>query len=277
MIDVDSVTMTDSDRVKNIKKFFFENAHKSRIGHLPSALSCLEILYTLYNKVANITKQNKGDINRDRVILSKEHAKFGQVCTLFECGLVEKIVVDTYLQDGGFCGHDMYNIVGSQQISAIDISCGSLGHGLGVGAGIAFANRKHNVYVIVGDGELQEGSCWEALMFIGHLQLKNIVVIVDRNNQQIDNLTKNIINTHKFCPNAIKAFDFEIIECNGHSVAELEQAIKSKSNQPKCVVANTIKGKEIHNNLSKYNFATYHWGCTTDDEYREAILKVDNG
>ena len=270
-------TIIDNDRIKNIKKFLLENAHKSRIGHLPSALSCLEILYTIYNKIADITNQNKGDINRDRVILSKEHARFGQVCTLFECGLVEKEVVDTYLQDGGFCGHDMYNIVGSQKILAVDISCGSLGHGLGVGAGIAFANQKHNVYVIIGDGELQEGSCWEALMLIGHLQLKNITIIVDRNNQQIDNLTKNIVNTHKFCPNAIKAFDFDIIECDGHNIAELEMAIKSTTNQPKCVIANTIKGKEIYKNLEKYNFALYHWGCTTDDELKDAIKEVYRG
>lgn len=267
--------ISDTERIKKIKKLFFTAAYKNHIGHLPSALSSLEILYVLYNKIANITKNNVADRNRDRVIISKEHARFAQVCVLNEIGLVDSDVVDSYLQDGAVAGHDMYNVVGSPKIAAIDIASGSLGHGLGVGIGLAVAN-PNNIYVIVGDGELQEGSCWEAIMFIGHNKLKNITLIIDRNNQQIDNLTKNIINSSKFAPDAIKAFGFDVIECDGHNVDELTNALKLQTEKPKCIIANTIKGKEIHNYVEKYGYAVYHWFGLNKEEYYSAIKEVEN-
>lgn len=265
----------DTERIKNIKKKFFTTAYKNHIGHLPSALSCLEILYVLYNKISNITKDNVAAQNRDRIILSKEHARFAQVCVLNEMGLLDDDVVETYLQDGAIAGHDMYNVVGSPKIASVDIASGSLGHGLGVGIGLAIAN-PNNMYVIVGDGELQEGSCWESIMFIGHHKLKNLTLIIDRNNQQIDNLTKNIINSSKFAPEAIKAFNFDVIECNGHNVDELTNAFRLQTEKPKCIIANTIKGKEIHNCIEKYGYAVYHWFGLKEEEYRRAIKEVEN-
>lgn len=275
-MDNDSNTNNDNRRIKNIKKIFFDTAYKNHLGHLPSALSSMEILYTLYNKAANITKENVSALNRDRVIISKEHCRFAQICVLYEKGLVSKKVLDTYMTNGAPAGHDMYNFVGSDDIAAVDIASGSLGHGIGLSIGFALANPIDNIYVIVGDGELQEGSCWESIMFIGHNNIKNVTIIVDRNNQQIDNLTKNIINSSKFAPDAIKAFDFDVIECYGHSISELETALNKKSDKPKCIIANTIKGKEIIKNRDKYGFAVYHWTTMNEEEYKSAIQEVEN-
>lgn len=266
----------DIQRIKAIKKMFFDVAYKNQIGHLPSALSALEIMYVLYNKIANITAQNAGDKVRDRVIISKEHCRFAQLCVLVEKGLVSRDVLDTYLKNGAMCGHDMYNIVGEPEIAAIDVSSGSLGHGLGVGIGLALAAPQQHIYVIVGDGELQEGSCWEALMFIGHNQVKNLTVIVDRNNQQIDNFTKNIVNSSAFAPKAIEAFGFEVKECHGHSIGELTQVLQEKTDKPKCLIANTIKGKEILPMLDRFGFALFHWGPLTENDYKKALAEVEN-
>lgn len=269
------IETNDAKRIKEIKSIFLENAYKKYLGHLPSALSCLEILYVLYNKCANIDKYNYKSINRDKIIISKEHSRFAQICVLYEKGLIPFEVIENYMNDGGLAGHDMFNFVGSDKIAAIDIASGSLGLGLSVGVGLALANRKDNIYVIVGDGELQEGSCWEALMFIGQNKLKNIIVIIDCNREQIDDCTENIINTTKFAPEAIKQFGFEVIECDGHNITNLEKVInKEVTNLPKCIVANTIKGKEIRFMQKSLGCAYFHWQYMQKEDYERAIKGI---
>lgn len=269
--------MTDAERIKKIKKMFLNQAYKLNIGHLPSAFSAMEILYVLYNKIANITKDNMTDLVRDRVIISKEHCRFAQVAVLYEKGLLDDDVWNTYMQDGGYAGHDLYNLVSGQKLAAIDVASGSLGHGLGVGTGLALGCPKNHVYVLVGDGELQEGSCWDALMFIGYRQIKNITVIVDRNNQQIDDKTQKIINSSDIAPDAIKILGFDVLECDGHSVEELEKALNTKTTKPKCLIANTIKGRELMPMLDKYGFALFHWVRLDEEDFKHALLEVENG
>ena len=267
--------LSDTERVKELKRFFLKNACKNGVGHLVSSLSALEILFVLYNKVANITKENARAPLRDRIVISKEHCRYAQACVLYEKGLISKSVMTSYMKNGGFMGHDMYNIVGPEKIAAVDIASGSLGHGLGVGAGLALADKDHNIYVVVGDAELQEGSCWEAIMFIGHNCLKNVVMIVDRNQMQIDDYTKNIIRTSDFCPQALEAFDWDVIECDGHDVESLEKALRKPTNKPKCVVGNTIKGKELYFLRDKYGMAPSHWMGIDDTELEKALQEVN--
>ncbi len=177
-------TKSDIQLLKDVKKDIIRINNKAGVGHCPSSFSSLEIMYVLYSKIANITKQNANDLQRDRVIISKEHCYAGRVCLLAKLGLIPSSYLDTYIEKDGKLAHDIYGLVGDKEIACLDVSSGSLGHGLGVGAGLAVGSPKNNIYVIVGDGELQEGSCWEALNFIGYHKIKNLTVIVDKNNMQ---------------------------------------------------------------------------------------------
>ena len=257
---------SDKDKIYELKKYFFDNAFKYKVSHLPSALSALDILYVLYNKIVNITKENASDVNRDRVIISKEHCRWAQVCVLVDCGLLDEKYIPSFKKDGGALGHDMYNLVSDEHIDAVDVATGSLGHGPGVGAGLAW-NSKHNVYVIVGDGELQEGSVWEAIMFAGHHNLRNLTIILDRNQLQIDDYTKNIINSSDNAKARFESFGFKVIECDGHDTEQLEKAFKQQLDCPKCIIANTIKGKEIDFIREEVGAARFHWSILRPQDY----------
>lgn len=250
--------------ILEIKKVMAQLA--SYAGHLTSSLSSLEILYSLYTTI-NINRDNLDDIkNCDLVIISKEHARLAQVCVLAQLGLIDKKLLNGYIKDGGLLGHDMYNVVGSKEISAVDYASGSLGHGAGVGIGFALANRKRNIYVIVGDGELQEGSLWEAFMFAIQYKLKNLIIIIDKNCLQIEEYTKNIIDSTSNIENKMSAFGFDIISCDGHNIAELKKAIQQETTNPKCIVASTIKGRGIEFLLKEVGFPIFHHSSFCYDE-----------
>lgn len=266
----------DSIRIKNIKKCFLDNAHRLHLGHLPSALSSLEILYVLYNKIANITNENVDNGQRDRVIISKEHCRFAQACVLVENGLLDASILDSYLQNGSLLGHDIYNVVGSPKVAAVDVSSGSLGHGLGVGGGLAWGGQNQ-IFVVLGDGELQEGTCWEAAMFAGQNQLSNLTAIIDCNKVQLDNFTKEIINTSEMAAGAFKSFGFDVFECDGHNIEELEKTLKIKSSKPKCVIAHTIKGKELLHMRQNLGFAFSHWSGMNENDYKLALEEIERG
>ena len=244
-------------RLKSIKRLILETALKMNVGHIPSSLSCVEILYTLYNMITNITVNNSGVQERDRVILSKEHARLGQVCVLAECGLISREYLDSFLSDGGVLGHDLYGIVSEHEIQAIDVSCGSLGHGLSVGIGFALG-VKNNVYVILGDGECQEGSVWEGFMFAAHnrYRLKNLTIVIDKNDVQIDNFVKDTINVNVI--ECCKIFGFDVNECDGHDILSLQKAFRKKSDKTKCIIDHTVKGKGLEFWIEKEGFSYTH-------------------
>lgn len=266
---------TEIDEIKQLKKNIVDVTRNAGVGHIPSSFSSLEILYVLYNKIVNISLDNATDKIRDRVIISKEHCYAARICLFAMMGLIPKEYLDTYIKDDGKLAHDLYGLVGDKKIAALDVSTGSLGHGLGVGIGLAYGNDS-NVYVIVGDGELQEGSCWEAILFIGQNQIKNLTVVVDCNQMQIDDFTKNIIDTSSDIGKKFSAFNFDVIECDGHNMQELEKAFKAKCDKPKCVVAHTIKGKEFQfackNGLSNWLF---HAAPVKDEDYERLLKEID--
>lgn len=264
-----------SIRLKKLKQELLVTAKDTDAGHVPSSLSSLEILFTLYNGIANINKENAKDKDRDRVILSKEHARLAQIVVLAECGLINKELLATFMCDDGALGHDIYGIISKNNIDVIDVSSGSLGHGPGVACGYAW-DSKSNIYVVVGDGELQEGSCWESIMFAGHHKLSNFILIVDKNNQQIDNYTQNIIDSSTTIADSIKSFGFDIFECDGHNIQELKEKLKIKSDKPKCIIANTVKGKEIKHLIEKKGFGFFHWKELDDKEFDVAMETVND-
>jgi transketolase len=263
-----------AERLKQIKYLILETARKANAGHIPSSLSCTEILYVLYNKIADITKENAKNLQRDRVIISKEHARLAQVCVLSEAGLLDEKYLNKYMVDGGVLGHDLYGRGSNADINVIDVSCGSLGHGLSVGIGMALGSKNHNIYVIVGDGECQEGSVWEGIMFAGYHKMNNLTLIVDNNNLQVDDFTKNIIDTSSNIGKQIESFGFDVFKCDGHNVDELEKVFKIKTDRAKCIVANTIKGKETLFLRKSRGLNVSHYTSLTPEEMRFAIEEV---
>lgn len=268
---------TDAKMITMLKKRIVEIAQKNNLGHIPSCFSSLEILVTLYTRVVNITKVNVKMVDRDRVILSKEHCKLGLVVLLEYLDYIPNNSSETFLTNGARLGHDIFKEVIGEDFSALDASFGTLGHGIGVGIGMALANPHNHIYVIVGDGELQEGSCWEGLLFIGHNQINNITIIVDKNNTQGSDLTKNILDTSSNLASQISSFKMDVIECNGHNIEILEKAIKQKVEHPKCIIADTIKGKECLFVAQENGFAYLHNHPYTREQFAKIMENINNG
>lgn len=225
-----------------IRELILRCANKSKASHVGSAMSIVEILETLYFRVANISKENCKSQDRDRIILSKGHGSLGLYCTLALKEIIPVEYLEKYLTDDGIlpCHIDM------DACDGLEASTGSLGHGVGLAEGFALANRLKNIkariFVIVGDGEFQEGSVMEALNSIGSLKLKEITVILDNNKFQASAAT-NEITDEKNYEKIFEAFGFKALRVDGHNVDEIEKALRILSNKPIAVIADTLKGK----------------------------------
>ena len=228
---------------KNIVYAAFKAGAKS--AHLGGALSSADIMAVLYSSILNIKKKKTVDQNRDRFILSKGHACLALYSALVEKKILKKKDLETFETDGSkLLGHPIIN-----KINGIEFSTGSLGMGLSLGIGVAIAakrkKKKFKTFVIIGDGECNEGSIWESILCASHLKLNNITIIVDRNNFQQTGKNSSILDL-KNLPNKFKSFGCETIEINGHNHKKIYKSLISKSsNKPKVIVANTIKGKGI--------------------------------
>lgn len=225
-----------------VRRLIAKSAYLGKASHIGSALSIVEILEAIYFRVANISKDNVNDESRDRVILSKGHGSLALYCTLAEKGIIPKHYLSKYLVNGGIlpCHIDMNSAPG------LEASTGSLGHGLGIGEGLALANRikgiNARIFVIVGDGEFQEGSVLEALNSICALNLNEISIIVDCNGFQASAATWEVMDLDTI-KNIFNALNFKTVVVDGHNVDEIETALKTKTNRPIAVIANTVKGK----------------------------------
>ncbi len=257
---------------KKIRELVFKCANASKASHVGSALSIVEILEALYFNVANINSENYNDEGRDRIILSKGHGSLALYATLALKGIISMSDLDKYLVDGGVlpCHIDMNSANG------LEASTGSLGHGLGIAQGFAMANRlkkiNSRIFVIVGDGELQEGSIMEALNSIGSLNLNEITVILDNNKFQASAGTDEVVNIKNY-NKIFDAFGFETIEVDGHDVEELTKALNTKSEKPLGIIANTLKGKG--GSFFENTLASHY--IKIDDEKLEIALSENKG
>lgn len=242
-------------------------------GHPGGALSSIDIMTTLYFNVMNVDPHNPKWDERDRFILSKGHSSIGLYAILHLKGFIDEQTLLTFRQDNSpLCGHpDMRKVPG------VEMSTGSLGHGLSVGAGIAFAaksdSKKHRAFVLMGDGETQEGSIWEAALFANHHKLDNLVGIVDRNMLQIDGSTEDILALEPYKAKW-EAFGWHVVEIDGHDYSQIVGSLgrtPSCPGKPTLVLANTVKGKGI--SFMEHNLA-WHGGGLKGEHAEVALSEV---
>jgi transketolase len=206
-------------------------------GHIPSSLSILDIMYVLYDKVLDINSIKENKINRDRFILSKGHASLGLYVVLDHFGLLKEDINTVCDLDSKLGGHPTDKIFG------VESSTGSLGHGLPIGVGLALAYKikkyKNKIYVIIGDGEANEGTIWESALLANHHNLNNLFCIIDFNHS-----TDRAVDLGNL-KMKFDSFGWDVIEIDGHNHNEILNALTYSSTKPICVIANTIKGKGI--------------------------------
>ena len=261
-------------RAKEIRKKIIKMNSSAGQGHTGADLSETDILASLFFRILNINKSNLNDPDRDRLILSKGHGIGGFYCTLAEAGYIDKSLLMTYLQfDSALPGHPV-----SQKTPCIELNTGSLGHGLSVGVGLALSGkmskRTFRTFVLTGDGELQEGSIWEAAMSAAHFKLDNLIVIVDRNTLQLGDRTETIMALEPL-EDKWKAFGFDVQVTDGNNVANFIETIERlnmHNGQPHVVIARTIKGKGISFIEDR---ASWHHKIPIGDQVTQAIEELE--
>ncbi len=241
-------------------------------AHIGGGLSMIDILATLYLGVMKFSINNPTDEKRDRFILSKGHGALCFYAALNQIGMISKEDLWTFKSNETFLyGHPSIN-----PNKGIEFSSGSLGQGLSLGVGVSLAlKRKDNidskVYVLLGDGECNEGSVWEAAMSASHFKLDNLTVIIDKNGLQYDGPTADILSMEPFLEKW-KSFGWQTIEVDGHSIQNLYQAFHTYHNQPIAIIANTIKGKGVS---FMENNPKWHNSRLTQTEYDMAIMELE--
>lgn len=232
---------------KRVRRRIVQMTHRSRSAHTGTSLSAVDILVTLYSGVLNISPQKTDDPDRDRFILSKGHGCAALYATLVEYGYAKEDVLQGFSVDNG----TLWGHVTWKTIPGIEISSGSLGHGLSIGLGMALAGKingkKYRAFVVLGDGECDEGSVWEAALFAGHAHADNLVAIVDYNKIQSMGSTKEVLDLEPFA-DKWKAANWSVREIDGHDFAQLEKALSSvpfEKGKPSVIIAHTTKGKGV--------------------------------
>lgn len=258
--------------------------HLSGGSHIGAVLSVADIIAVLYADVMKYDPGNPKWEGRDRFILSKGHAGAALYAALAEEGFFSVEELKTHYADGSrLSGHVSHHIFG------VDFSTGSLGHGLSAGAGMAYAAKKdgrlgHKVYVVLGDGECDEGAVWEAALFANHFRLQNLVAVVDHNHMQSLDFNENTLEIEDL-GEKWRAFGWNVIEIDGNSHKELKQAFqegKGRSHRPTVVVANTVKGCGIsfmQNDILwhyRYPHDGWEYDCAVDELFKQKPEEIDD-
>lgn len=256
---------------KEIRKGIIERSYTAgkNSAHVGGSLSAVEILAVLYHRVL---KREPDDFsNRDRFILSKGHASLALYCALESVGLLTKEEVDTFEQNGShYTAHAKKDTT-----KGIEFSGGSLGLGMSYAVGVADALKERGsnarVYVLLGDGECNEGIIWEALMFAKHRSLNNLTIIVDHNHLQADGPIETVMDTSDLSAK-LSAFGFYTQTVDGHNLSDLESAFNNlKTEMPNAIVAETVKGKGISFMENKTN---WHFASLPENRYKKAMSEL---
>jgi transketolase len=257
---------------KKIKISIVQMSYDAKSAHTGGSLSCVEILTALYFHVMKKNPKKPLDPKRDRLIFSKGHDSKALYAVLAEKGYFPKELLKTHEQENGHLpGHPSRFCV-----PGIESSSGSLGHGLPIAAGVAYAGkldkRKYRVYAILGDGECDEGSTWEAILFAGHHKLENLTAIVDYNKVQSFGYTKDVLNLDPLAKK-FESFGWDVKEVNGHDFKELISALENTSTiKPNVIIAHTIEGFE--GPKQHVNKISAHYKPPTREELEEVIERL---
>lgn len=266
--------MTSEQLAWKIRRHGIEMTHISQGSHIGAILSVADIIAVLYNDIANVDPADPKMPDRDRIILSKGHAGAAIYAALAEKGFFKIEELKTHYANGSrLSGH-----VSHKGVPGVEFSTGSLGHGLSVGAGMAYGaqkdNKQHKVFVICGDGECNEGAVWEAALVANHYKLNNLVAVIDHNKMQSLDFCENTITLSPFA-DKWRAFGWNVIDIDGHDHDALRDAfIKAKESidKPTVIIANTTKGKGISfmENDILWHYRFPHEG----EEYNSAVAEL---
>lgn len=251
-----------------------EATHGAGCGHPGGSLSAADVLTYLYFREMRIDPEQPQDPNRDRFVLSKGHCAPGLYATLAERGFFPVADLPTLRHSNSYLqGHPNMN-----SVPGVDMSTGSLGQGVSAACGMALgakhAGKPINVYTILGDGEVEEGECWEAFMFASHYGLSNLCVMLDRNHLQIDGTTETVMNSAPL-EEKLKAFNFNVLTINGHDFDAIESAIaafRAENEKPTCIILDTLKGKGVS---FMENSVDWHGKGPNDEEYAQAMQELN--
>ena len=256
-----------------LRKDVLEMIYRSKNGHIGSDFSLMEILVELYYRQASIMPENPSDVNRDRLILSKGHAVESLYAVLADRGFFPKDDLKNFSTFGSkYISHP------TNKINGIEMNTGSLGHGLGIGVGMALAakmdGKNFRVYVVMGDGEVAEGSVWEAAMAGSHYKLDNLIAFVDRNHLQISGTTEEVMNL-KSQEARWESFGWNVISIPGNDIDAVNCAVslaKKISGKPTVIIAHTIKGFGVS---FMENQIVWHHRIPNEEEYLAALKELD--
>lgn len=258
-----------------LRKKVLDTCIKAGTGHVTSSMSCIDILVTLYyGGIIKFDPKNPDLQNRDRFILSKAQASPALYTILADLGYYGIKELDKFAQKDGMFGVHLQN-----NVPGVEITAGSLGHGLGIASGIALGakmNRElYSVFALLGDGECYEGSLWETAMFASHNRLNNLVAIVDRNFICATDFTENLITLEPL-EDKWKSFGWETAKIDGHSIISILNILKDirsrKSSKPLVIIADTVKGKYIE---SMSYQPRWHGLAPTGNDAKEAKLCIE--
>ena len=264
--------MTSIEFARKIREKSIEMVYKAKASHIGGAMSMADILAVLYNDVLNISPENPIYSKRDRFLLSKGHACVSLYAALALKGFFPIDDLDSYAQNGSlFLSHSSHKIAG------VEISAGSLGHALPIAVGMAIAGKGRNeswkVYCLVSDGELNEGSNWEAIMLAAQLKLDNLIMIIDYNKIQSLGFVKEVIDLEPL-QSKLTAFGWYATEVDGHSHENLTMAFtKRVDNLPYAIIAHTIKGKGVD---FMENKLLWHYRSPDEEQYLEAKKQLND-
>ena len=244
-------------------------------SHIGAILSMADIVAVLYGGVLNVDPNEPRKLDRDRFILSKGHAGAGVYAALAETGFFPLEKLDTHYQDGS----DLSGHVSHKGIPGVELSTGSLGHGLPVGTGMAYAGKlrdaSHRVFVLISDGECDEGSNWEAILFAAHHKLDNLVVVIDYNKIQSLAPVADTLTLEPFA-DKWRSFGWDVRETDGHDHDQLCEAFAlshAGTGKPTCVIANTTKGKGVS---FMEDTVLWHYRTARGEELSAALAELEN-
>lgn len=247
--------------------------HRAKSSHIGSSFSMAELLAVLYGKVLRVDPTYPAWPDRDRFVLSKGHGCAALYGTLAECGFFPSEWLDTFNQNGSrLAGH-----VTHTHVPGVEVSTGSLGHGLPIACGMALVGKRdrrpYRVFAVLSDGECDEGSTWEAILFAAHHHLDNLVVVVDYNKMQALGRTTEVLDLEPF-GDKWRAFGWAVREIDGHNLGEIEDALSTipfEPGQPSCIIAHTIKGKGVSFMEDKL---LWHYRSPQGQEFEAALSEL---